>query len=447
MQKKEESRKNIFSSRYYVRLIILMSPATIILVLLALFGHLSPLAAFLYFLLVFLITAIITAWVFIELENFTAYLRHLAQEFDSNLPKFKFGVFGPKQLSQAFIAVKNRWSEQLLSDSWILQNMPVAIMILDANKNIVFANQSLFACFKNVAYHSPPPAFFMKKYAADFKAVFSGKKGNTHFKWVYGSKAFQVRVERLPAQTKGGGIVAVVFQDITSLEQLNQQQTDFIANASHELKTPLSIIAGFTETLRTTAKNDPEAQDLFLKLIEQQTQKMTGLVQNLLMSAQKNFFTRKNNVKLELLLQSLIQSFLPKATQHQKKINLVITPNAKNLTGDFGPLFNVYQNILDNAIKYGTPDSTITIKADVVKNRNQSSLVVSFHNFGNPIPPQEQKRIFERFYRIPALAYNQEGTGLGLGIAKKIMTDLHGTIHLTSSQGKGTCFKVVLPLK
>ena len=297
-KKKVLTHKNILSSRYIIRLTVLMFPLFFILSLLVLSNSLGVWEALFYFSLVFILTAIITAWVFLEIENLTTYLKKLSEENEDEIPKLRLSIFGTKQLSLAFHTLKKMWSNQLLSESWILQNLPVPVCILDKNQKVVFANQSMMTTFKFVLIKHPlPDKIYTDEIKKNLQAVYQNasimKTCTLAFK---NGKTYHTRIGLLPTETKLGGKVVLVFQDITSFESINQQQLEFIAHISHELKTPLSIIAGFTETLKTTAKNDKNAQEHFLQLIENQTQKMTLLVQNMLTQTQKNFIFNPHKI-------------------------------------------------------------------------------------------------------------------------------------------------------
>ena len=361
-------------------------------------NSLSFLEALFYFTLVFILTAIITAWVFLEIENLTTYLKKLSEENEDEVPKLRLSIFGTKQLSLAFHSLKKMWSNQLLSESWILQNLPVPVCILDNNQKVVFANQSMLTTFKSVLIsQSLPQQFYTSKTKKALQSIYQNtsivKKCTLAFK---NGKTYQIRIEHLPTETKLKGQVVLVFQDITSFESINQKQLEFIAHVSHELKTPLSIIAGFTETLRTTAKNDKEAQEHFLKLIENQTNKMTLLVQNILFQTQKDFyFQPSQDISINELLESVIQNFSVKAQQKQQLFNISFAKKTEKIHGDYAPLFNVFQNILDNALKYAPSKTTISIKTFFSQKQRRKLFCISIHNTGTFIPKSEYKIIFE----------------------------------------------------
>ncbi|MGB7768184.1 MAG: ATP-binding protein [Verrucomicrobiia bacterium] len=236
----------------------------------------------------------------------------------------------------------------------------------------------------------------------------------------------------------------LVFHDLTRLKQLERTREEFVANVSHELRTPLSLIKGYVETLLDGARSNPEVAERFLRIIERNTQRLDLLIQDLLtISALES-----GRVKLNLqpvALRPLVEKVLAdlKKPAGTKGVNLVNELPDLTVTGDASRLEQVFANLVDNAIKYGRTQGTVTIggqKADANK------IEVFVQDDGPGIPPESLDRIFERFYRVDkARSREQGGTGLGLSIVKHIVQNHGGEVWAKSEPGKGATFFFTLP--
>ncbi len=464
MKKKKESKTHSALFRSAARVLVINTPTLLILFFLSLFGELSWWTAGITFAVMFLITGFITKYVFKDLERFITYMKGLAQGLEIEPPRFHKGIFGSFRLADTFQTLKKKWATQTVSDAWILENLPNPLVMTDEKTEVVFMNAIARSFFGDTLLHQTiHQAFPDSNLTQALSRILAGHSPAERFEWVYQDDqdyTFQVRVERLPAPTKDNAAVVMSFHDITPFKRFKQQQSDFFANASHELKTPLAIVSGFIETLQGPAKDDEAARDKFLNLMAEQTGRMTNLVQDLLnlsrlqMTEQQ---TSRDVILLPDLLQGVVESLHIRATQNHKELDLHIVHDLPRLMGNRAELHQVFQNLVDNAIKYGSPDSKITIKAHLCTGFPKKSeryfsdvrqvIGVSIHNMGNPIPPQHLNHLFDRFYRVNSFQSRRiEGTGLGLGIAQQIVHRHDGLIDVTSTESDGTTFSVYLPI-
>ncbi|MDR2902424.1 MAG: PAS domain-containing protein [Lactobacillales bacterium] len=466
MKKNKVIKKHILSFRFIARAFVLNIPTLLVLSFLLIKGEISFLTAVFVLILAFVTVSFITAIVFNELESFTHYLKRQALGFEPEAPQFKKGLFSPFRLLDSFLAVKNMWSEQTLSDASILESLPDPVLMIDARAKIVYANKIMRLFFGDTILGKNIHDVFTDKVAQkSIDGVINGQSKTVWFDYISREvmpAAFQVKVELLPAKAKNGATTVMVLHDITQMTLFKQQQADFFANASHELKTPLSIISGFIETLQGPARDDEAARDKFLKMMEEQTNKMKGLVQNVLLLARfqnANDSPKSDVILISDLLTGVIESLKLKAQTHHKKLKLNLPYDLPRMMGNRSELYQVFQNLIDNAIKYGRENSTVTITAELVNAQKAPGaerytgalhqiLSVGIHNTGNPIAPQNIHRLFERFYRGDSLKHRlTEGTGLGLGIVQHLVQGHSGWIDVTSSPKKGTLFTVYLPLE
>lgn len=459
-----KAHKRIFSARFLARVLVINIPAYVVLAVLSIAHGISWETAGVAFIIVTVVTGVITASVFHDLERFINYLRKLSQDEEVEAPPFHRGIFGSMRLLDAFLSVRNRWVEQTISDERILDSLPDPLMMLDDTGKVVFANKMAQEYFDDKMMGKTADDIFAEgDISLILDQVLARQKQSDWFEWKMESDrvyVFRVRAELLPARAKNNGIVVLVFHDITPFRLFEKQQADFFANASHELKTPLSIVSGFIETLQGSAKDDEIARAKFLQMMGDQTVRMTNLVQDLLALSKlqmTNKGAKDDVILIPVLLQSVIQDLSLKAEKHKKKLKLDMPHDLPRLLGNRAGLHQVFQNLIDNAIKYGDEESTVTIRTTLNNNFPKKSalyldnmrqvIAVSVHNFGPPIPPHNINRLFERFYRLDTLKSKKvEGTGLGLGIVQQIVQKHEGMVDVVSAIDKGTVFTVYLPV-
>jgi len=238
----------------------------------------------------------------------------------------------------------------------------------------------------------------------------------------------------------------IVLHDITELRRLERVRQDFVANVSHEFKTPLTAIQGFAETLLSGALEDEINNRRFLEIIRDHAVRLGRLTDDLLKLA------RIEAGKLELefqpvaladIMESCATTTLLKASQRNLSLDVSFPPELPPVRGDASLLREVLQNLLDNAVQYTQPGGKISISAAT----HNSEAVVTVADTGIGIPLADKERIFERFYRVDAARSREVGgTGLGLSIAKHIVEAHGGRIWVDSSVGQGSQFHFSVPL-
>lgn len=246
-------------------------------------------------------------------------------------------------------------------------------------------------------------------------------------------------------QNEKTGIV-YVLQDVTDSEKLDAMRRDFVANVSHELKTPLTSIKSYTETLMDGYVDDVETQKSFLKVIDSEAERMTRLVRDLLQlsnfDSHKITFYKEYNDYVDLMRNSIEKLSME---SKKKNISIKLISAQETLIGlfDFHRMEQVVINILSNAIKYTQEDGTVDIH--ILERDNRAIIRVKDNGIG--IPSEDLTHIFDRFYRVDkARTRNMGGTGLGLSIAKEIVHGHEGIIELTSDFGKGTTVTITMPM-
>jgi two-component system phosphate regulon sensor histidine kinase PhoR len=246
-------------------------------------------------------------------------------------------------------------------------------------------------------------------------------------------------------RAKPSGAV-VVLHDVTELRRLERVRQDFVANVSHEFKTPLTAIQGFAETLLSGALDDPTSNRRFLEIIRTHAVRLARLTNDLLKLArieagklEVEFFP----VGLIELIEGCAETTLLKASRKQITLEIEVPPGLPPVRGDAGLLRDVLQNLLDNAIQYTPEGGHIRVSADL----RSKEAVVTVTDTGIGIPASDKERIFERFYRVDAARSREAGgTGLGLSIAKHIVEAHGGHLWVDSVIGEGSKFSFSIPI-
>lgn len=259
-------------------------------------------------------------------------------------------------------------------------------------------------------------------------------------------RVYRVSVAKLDAAR---GLFALVFRDHSEARRIDRMRADFIANASHELRTPLASISGFIETLRGPARNDAAARERFLGIMQDQTGRMARLIDDLLSLSRvemKPMLKPGETADLRDILEAVIATISPRAREAELIIETHLEAGDARVLGDRDELFQVFENLLENACKYGRSGGRVEVSLRRCEEGGQLGLAASVRDHGPGIPAEHIPRITERFYRIDAEASrNQKGTGLGLAIVKHIVTRHNARLLIRSRIGEGTDFTVFFP--
>ena len=262
---------------------------------------------------------------------------------------------------------------------------------------------------------------------------------------VDGESVVTLETQASPFKGEQNAGVVVVLHDVTELRRLERIRRDFVANVSHELKTPLTSIKGYLETLQNGAKNDPEILNRFLNRIDVNVGRLVELVQEILslarVEAQGGTLRRMAVDLANVARESLVQH---EHAVTEKNIDLQVQMDESIVVhGDREAVRQVIDNLLGNAIKY-TPDGG-GVTFGIKKEQNYAVLTVTDTGVG--IPSEHHGRIFERFYRVDKHRNREDGgTGLGLSIVKHLVHSMHGKISVDSTVGRGSTFQVQMHL-
>lgn len=268
-------------------------------------------------------------------------------------------------------------------------------------------------------------------------------------------RVFRAMIAPLPHPGVEGTVAVLALHDVTELKRIEQMRADFVANASHELRTPLSALLGFIETLQGAARDDAEARERFLGIMREQASRMSRLVADLLTLSriELNEHSRPvGRVEIASTLRRVAEVLEMHAKERKMRIVLDVPPDLPPVNGQDDEIAQIFQNLLDNALKYGRDGTPIEVTARRAAERppgfaeRGQAVVIAVRDHGEGIAREHLPRLTERFFRIDtARSRRLGGTGLGLAIVKHAINRHRGALTIDSTLGEGSTFTVYLP--
>ncbi|HAX1518757.1 TPA: two-component sensor histidine kinase, partial [Enterococcus faecium] len=240
--------------------------------------------------------------------------------------------------------------------------------------------------------------------------------------------------------SEGTGQILGVAYDLTKVRRLEKLQKDFVGNVSHELKTPVTSLIGFTETLLDGAKDDPQTLTSFLEIMQKDAIRLDKLIREIIQLSKDGENSYEiQTIYTEPYFQQIVQNYQP--IIEKKRLTIRLIGKNEPFTTKTDILYPIIKNLIENAVQYSKSDSEIIIRYQAT-----DDLSFSVQDFGIGIDIEDQERIFERFYRVDkARSRHSGGTGLGLAIVKDYVQLLNGTITVDSHLGTGSTFTVTIP--
>ncbi len=342
--------------------------------------------------------------------------------------------------------------------SVVLEQMLDAVVLLDGDGRIIYHNRSAERFVGLSATGKLVPSVLREPLLLDaIERVRTGGDAEEieYIRPVPVEHHYQAVIT--PAETAGndgsGTPTLLALHDVTDMKRVEQMRVDFVANASHELKTPLASLSGFIETLQGPAKEDLDAHERFLGIMSEQTSRMQRLIEDLLSLSRielREHLPPRGTVSIAGLVKDVVDGIGPIAERDQVTIDVAVPDDLPLVKGDWDELHQVVQNLVDNAVKYGQSGGRIEISADRFDGAPDSPdpnegkrVELKVRDFGPGIPREQIPRLTERFYRTDvATSRERGGTGLGLAIVKHIL-NRHGTeLRCDSIVGEGATFSV-----
>ena len=334
--------------------------------------------------------------------------------------------------------------------STVLGSMVEGVLAVDADENILLANQAsmeLLEMTMRDVVGRPLREVTRTRHLHD--AVARALNYNESCQTEFGTlgqprRVLALRAAPLPSSPSPG--VVVVLHDVSELRRLENLRSEFVANVSHELKTPLSAIKAYAETLRLGAVDDPDNNLDFVHRIEAQANRLHQLIVDLLHLARVESGREALDLdvlSLTPLVEASVNQFATAAAAKEISVELVPANSPVSVQADPAAVRTILENLIDNAIKYTPPKSRVAIRWEA----SESVARITIQDNGVGIESEDQERVFERFYRVDqARSRELGGTGLGLAIVKHVTQAMGGSVELISTPGEGTTFCVCLPL-
>jgi len=339
----------------------------------------------------------------------------------------------------------------------ILAAMPEPCVLIARDERIEAMNQPARALFG--------PAGEGRQYVAVLRqpdllecarqALHLNRTGRARFVISGTSHETRLEVTASPVQQAAGkaaGGVLLCFRDVTELEQAGEIRRDFVANVSHELKTPLTALSGFIETLKGAARDDPVARARFLDIMEHEAARMSRLVRDLLSLSQLETEERMRptaTVDAVALVNASVLALRPVAAEAGVTLEVIAPGEPAMLAADPDQLTQVFTNLIENAIKYGGSGGRVRVQISLSPRElafRGPGLRIEVIDYGDGFDPVHIPRLTERFYRVDShRSREMGGTGLGLAIVKHIVTRHRGRLRIVSTPGHGSKFTVLLP--
>ena len=423
------------------------------------------------FIMFLCIAALGTAAFLLVLTRFSARLRKI-QEFSDRMGAGEFrpiSLEGPRDelalLTESLNATAERLDRTIRSlgserdrSSAILRSMVEGVGVIDARERLVFWNRA-FAEILNVnqAAAEARPVIEVIRNTAVLKLIRGALKGEESLKGDITTGIVQLRMFAVTAapvratdpgtsqiDEKPSGAV-VVLHDVTELRRLERVRQDFVANVSHEFKTPLTAIQGFAETLLGGALEDDKNNRRFLEIIRDHAAQLARVTDDLLKLARieaGKLEVQLGPVNIADVVDLCTETTLLRANRKGIAFEAEIPPDLPPVRADARLLREVLQNLLDNAVQYTPSGGKIEVQAEA----GPRDVTVAVSDTGIGIPLADQERIFERFYRVDAARSREVGgTGLGLSIARHIVETLGGKLSVDSEVGHGSQFSFTIP--
>ena len=250
------------------------------------------------------------------------------------------------------------------------------------------------------------------------------------------------------ARLEGSDLIVLIVDDMSERRNADRVRVDFVANASHELRTPLASLAGFIETLQGPARDDPAARERFLKIMQDQAERMSRLVNDLLSLSRiemKAHLRPADPVDLVAVVRHVVDTLAPLAGDLGVTIETDLPARPVIVAGDRDELIQVFANLIENAAKYGQVGKRVVVKITAPENGTGSPRAI-VRDFGPGIAEEQIPRLTERFYRVdPEASRRHRGTGLGLAIVKHILARHQAQMTIDSRLGEGSTFTVSFP--
>jgi two-component system phosphate regulon sensor histidine kinase PhoR len=364
----------------------------------------------------------------------------------------------PDTITRPLVAVAERASLDVTDPRLeaVLAALPDPVIALARDERVVALNRQATEIVPALRRGEPAASLGLRMpdvLEALRRVVKTGQQQRAEFvQRVPRDRWFEVVVAPLKYQpgSRRSDLILMTFHDRTALRRVEEMRADFVANASHELRTPLAALSGFIETLQGPARYDEASRERFLAIMHTEATRMARLINDLLSLSRielNEHLRPQTTVDLVSIVRQVRDSLETLARDSEVKIQIHAPDQPVTVLGDRDELISVFENLIENALKYGAAGKRVEISfAAVEVSEGQGEARVSVRDYGPGIARDHIPRLTERFYRVDVTESRaQGGTGLGLALVKHILNRHRGKLDIDSALGAGATFTVRLP--
>jgi len=358
------------------------------------------------------------------------------------------------QLELRVVERTRRLEEEKRVLETIIENIAYGILVVDPANRILLANsviEKLLGVEKSDLLGSlvpqiieDPAILSLLQRGLELKGEYYTKELSIVDKKTGEEKILKGSISPLITRGKGSFGIVIILQDITKEKEIERMKSDFVSNVSHELRTPLASIKGFTETMLTDKEMDEATRTEFLRIIDEETNRLTRLIEDILdLSKIESGRIRMRKEKIQLIgvLKEAVNNLGPQAEKRGVILEARLPESFPTIFADRDKVLQVMSNIITNAIKFTLKGGKVTIGVDEEKD----SVKVAVADTGVGILKKDIPYVFEKFYRVERPGTEKRGVGLGLSVAREIVKAHGGGIWLESEEGMGTTVWIRLP--
>jgi len=394
---------------------------------------------------------------FKDFNTLSKYLNSLSLNRNVKIPKLHSSntlvdlMDSINVMSKSWEQKKYKLNHQIIESKLLFNTIPDIILVVNSEMIVIKNNDQVSSIYNR------------NPFGENIRDVIKTPLLESGIRWVFADgvgkqfeitvpikdeeKHFIVKIESYRHGDELETFAVVVLQDITEIKRTEKMFADFIANVSHEIKTPLSSIIGVVETIEHSAGYDEEAIKEFMPILDSQARRMSSLIHDLLNLAQVEKL--QNMPPSDIVdIGDLIKVSSKNLEWNSKRANKnIVIKKAKGnykVTGDFSQLVQVMENLITNSIKYSAENSNIQISYGSLGEKNSKEIFIKVKDTGNGIPKEYISRLTERFFRVDKSRSNKTaGTGLGLAIVKHILARHDATLEMKSEEGVGSEFTII----